>query len=108
MKPSEFAEWIDYHKDVFPQVGEWLEKRPDMARILSRWEDVFDMAHLQDCKDCTDKMLAGKIDHPGSFDIHLLPGTILKNLPYRAPRTEDLPYLNYNPHTGEITRKKNV
>lgn len=108
MKRSEFDEWLKYHCAVFPEVKAWLCKSEDFAALKDRWADAFDMAHLQDCKDCTDKMLAGKIDHPGNFEIHMLPAAVLKNLPYRAPRTEDLPFLNYNPQTGEITRKKNV
>ncbi|CAB4191624.1 hypothetical protein UFOVP1229_62 [uncultured Caudovirales phage] len=107
MKTAEFYEWLEYHKSTFPQVAEWL-KTVNFKDLLPRWADAFDMAHLQDCKDCTDKMLSGKIDHPSNFDLHMLPAMILKNLPYRAPRTEDLPFLNYNPQTGEITRKKNV
>ena len=107
---AEFGEWFAYHTLPFPQVSTWLAtfKKETRLAMLDRWAEAMDMAMLSDCKDCTDKMVSGAVDHPGNFELHLLPATILKNLPYRAPRTEDLPFLDYNPLTGEVTRKKSV
>lgn len=107
MTRKEFDEWLKYHKAVFPQVDKWLNQ-VDFVPLLDRWSKAMDMAHLSDAKHCTDRMLAGRVDHPSNYDLHMLPAAILKNLPYRAPRTEDLPYLNYNPQTGEVTRKENA
>ena len=102
---KEFNEWLKYHKAVFPQVSAWLLTVAS-GPLLERWAEAFEMARLEDAKACTDRMLTGQIKHPANYDLHMLPATVLRHLPYRAPRAAELAGLDYNPHTGEVTRKK--
>lgn len=106
MTRKEFNDWLNYHQVVFPQVKTWLASEDvDFRALTTRWHDAMALAHLDDCKRCTDRMVAGAIEHPANYELHSLPAVVLKSLPYRAPRAEDLKNLDYNPQTGEITRK---
>jgi hypothetical protein len=94
MTREEFKNWLTLHEAAFPEVSVWLDRQETRASqfILDLWAEALELVTYDDAVHCTKLMIGGKVDHPGRFDISRLPGTIVRNTPYRCPRLpESLP-----------------
>jgi hypothetical protein len=61
------VDWIRYHSDAFPSVGDWIGKHPETVKF---WGKAFDGVDLRDAKAATDEMAAGKLDEPKGYSSH--------------------------------------
>ena len=67
MNKSEVIEWINYHSDAFPSVGDWIVKHQEAIRF---WEKPFTDVSLDDAKAATDEMASGELDEPRGYSQH--------------------------------------
>lgn len=102
MTRNEFDEWLKFHSTMFPEVKEWLDKRP-IHQIVEEWSKAMGRTRLKDAMQCTRKMISGEIEHPNSFEISSLPGLICRSCPRQPMPFDEVKGRQYNPTTGEVT-----
>lgn len=67
MTSNDVVDWIRYHSDAFPSVGDWIGKHPETVKF---WGKAFDGVDLRDAKAATDEMASGKLDEPKGYSSH--------------------------------------
>jgi hypothetical protein len=76
MTEPEFKSWLEYHKKRFPGYAEVITKRD-----LTIWYDItFAALEFDLCKQTSDEMVRGELDHPKTFDLDRLPAVVRTNV----------------------------
>ena len=67
MTSNDFNDWLKYHTEAFPGVGEWLKKHP---KTIQFWEMPFEHVELADAKAASREMVMGDLEEPKGFGYH--------------------------------------
>jgi len=103
MTKEEFAVWLDSHKRLFPETGEWLRERgSDVGMVLEEWADVLAGVSVEHAKRVTRRMLSGELPRPDRWNIAGLPALVIANAPKRLPTAEEVndPKNGWTPYRG--------
>lgn len=78
MTPTEFEEWATHHGRCFPAYRSWWNGLHESTRqtLRRQFRQILSRVELRDAIEATDRMLAGQVDVPQSWEMNLTPARI--------------------------------